>query len=385
MTKRRVLSVIFVLVLLTCWLGCAEAIGTSGNAENPTADAQEGALWRYDEQPVEKDIEMAQFKSTLYEKGFYSSALGNDTEILNSPELDIQTKLAVKRLCDLNGLEYHNEGVSYDVWWRVSLEPDSLVTPESTGEYRLIPYLSQDSGTDTSIQDIQNRLIHLGYNGDAFTRGVYDSSLQEVVYQFADWENFSYSEGSSGIPAEMQRHLFSEAAKPYVAKPASFAERFNRFMLSTTGIFGLAIPNIALGIAGIVLVCLIVLLILKLAQPVEKRESAPAKQSRKGKRKAGEIEFTVSYENQSCVHICNIKKEKCIRIGRSTGSFPLIAEDSSVSRRHCEIYSEGKQLYLHDFSTYGTEINGQMCKHEKHILQSGDIIKMGKHVITVKY
>lgn len=385
MTKKRVLMVIFVLALLTCWLGYAETAATSDNAGNPPATAQSSELWRYDDQPVEKDIEMAQFKSVLYEKGFYSSALGNDTDILNSPELDIQTKLAVKKLCELNGLEYHNEGVSYDVWWRVSLEPDSLLTPASTGEYRLIPYLSQDSGTDTSIQDIQNRLIQLGYNGDGFTRGLYDSSLQEVIYQFADWENFNFSEGSSGIPAEMQRHLFSDAAKPYVAKSASFAERFNRFMLSTTSIFGLAIPNIALGIAGIVLVCLIVLLILKLAQPVEKRESAPAKQPAKGRRRAGEIEFTVSYGNQKCVHICNIKREKCIRIGRSTGSFPLIAEDSSVSRRHCEIYSEGKKLYLHDFSTYGTEINGQMCKHEKHILQSGDVIKMGKHVITVKY
>lgn len=386
MTKKRVLSMLFVLALLTCWLGYAEGIGTSDNTDNPAAEAQSSVLWRYDDQPIEKDIEMAQFKSTLYEKGFYSSALGNDTDILNSPELDIQTKLAVKKLCDLNDLEYYNNGVSYDVWWRVSLEPDSLLTPASTGEYRLIPYLSQDSGLDTSIQDIQNRLVQLGYNGDSFTRGVYDSSLQDVIYQFADWENFSYSESSNGIPAEMQRHLFSEAAKPYVQESASFAERFNRFMLSTTSIFGFAIPNIALGIAGIVLVCLIVLLILKLAQPVEKKETPPSVQSRKSrKRKPGEIEFTVSYENQQCVHICNIKKEKCIRIGRSTGSFPLIAEDGSVSRRHCEIYSEGKKLYLHDFSTYGTEINGRMCKHEKHVLQSGDVIKMGKHVITVKY
>ena len=386
MTKKRVLSVIFVLALLTCWLGYAEALGTSENADNPSAETQSGVLWRYGDQPIEKDVEMAQFKGTLFEKGFYSSAIENNTEILNSSELDIQTMLAVKKLCELNELEYHNDGVSFDVWWRVSLEPDSLVTPASTGEYTLIPYLTKDSGSDTSIQDIQNRLVQLGYNGEAFTRGVYDGALQEVIYQFADWESFAYSESANGIPAEMQLLLFSDSAKPYVKKSASFAERFNGFMLSTSSIFGLAIPNIALGIAAIVLVCVIVLLILKLAQPVEKKEVPSSKQPvRGGKLKAGEIEFTVSYGNQQCVHICNIRKEKCIRIGRSTGSFPLIAEDSSVSRRHCEIYSEGKKLYLHDFSTYGTEINGQMCKHEKHILQSGDVIKMGKHVITVKY
>lgn len=387
MKKKPIFSIIFVFILLTCWMGYMEESKAVEAVAASTEDAQFNALWRYDDQPVDKDVEMAQFKSTLFEKGFYSSMIESDTDVLNSSELDIQTKLAVKKLCELNNLEYHNDGVSYDVWWRVSLEPDSLVSPV-TGEYRLITYMSQDSGSDTMIQDIQNRLVQLGYNGDSFIRGLYDGNLQDVIYQFADWENITYLEGSAGIPVEMQQLLFSESAKMYEQKPVSFAERFNGFLLTRTSVFGLLIPNIVLGIAGIILICLIVLLILQLAKPVESAKSVSLKRAGKGKSKnkmPGEVVFTVSYEDQKCVHVCDLKKEKCIRIGRSTGSFPLIAEDSSISRKHCEIYCEGKNLYLHDFSTFGTKISGQMCKHEKHILQNGDVIQMGKHVITVNY
>lgn len=382
MKRKQFFSMVFVFVLLICCLGYAE--------ESKAGEGAAASMWRYDDQPIEKDVEMAQFKSALFEKGFYSSIIGSNTDILNSSELDIQTKLAVKKLCELNDLEYYSDGVSYDVWWRVSLEPDSLISP-ATGEYRLITYMSQDSGADTTIQDIQNRFVQLGYNGDSFTRGLYDSNLQDVVYQFADWENFAYSEDSAGIPVEMQQLLFSDSAKMYEQKSTSLAEHFNGFLLAKTSIFGLLIPNIALGIAGIFLICLIVLLILQLAKPAEPSKAKPSESTspkRRGRRKNSaprEVVFTVSYEDQKCVHVCDLKTEKCIRIGRSTGSFPLIAEDSSISRKHCEIYCEGKNLYLHDFSTYGTKIGGQMCKHEKHILQDGDVIQMGKHVITVNY
>lgn len=383
MTKKSLfcMALIIALMMLTCWPGYAEEV--PGSKES---DGQQTLLWRYSDQPIEKDVEMVQLKDILFEKGFYSSIIGNESDIFNSSELDIQTMLAVKKLCELNELEYYNDGVSYDVWWRVSLEPDSLITPQDMGEYRLITYLSKDSGSDTRIQDIQNRLMELGYDGELFTRGVYDDKLQTVIYKFVDWENFEYSESSGGITGEMQQFLFGDAAKPYEAKPVSFAERVNKYMITKASLFGLQIPNIVLWIVGIILICLIVLLILKLVQPVDSSKNQSPQTHQKSRKKAsGDIEFTVTYEDQKCVHMCNIKNEKCIRIGRSTGSFPLIAEDSSISRRHCEIYCEGKQLYLHDFSSFGTEINGQLCKHEKHILQSGDVIKLGKHVIIVNY
>ena len=92
MSKKLFCAVIFVLVMLVCCMGYAEGANNPAGANALAAEVQADMLWRYDDQIIEKDVEMAQLKTTLYEKGFYSSAVGNDISFLDSSELDIQTK-----------------------------------------------------------------------------------------------------------------------------------------------------------------------------------------------------------------------------------------------------------------------------------------------------
>jgi pSer/pThr/pTyr-binding forkhead associated (FHA) protein len=72
--------------------------------------------------------------------------------------------------------------------------------------------------------------------------------------------------------------------------------------------------------------------------------------------------------------------EGVITIGRKPGNTIVIAQDSYVSSRHAEIFSDLTGTYLTDLgSTNGTVVNGQkMIPNERHLLLDGDEIQLGQ-------
>ncbi|MCX8005908.1 MAG: FHA domain-containing protein [Burkholderiaceae bacterium] len=64
-------------------------------------------------------------------------------------------------------------------------------------------------------------------------------------------------------------------------------------------------------------------------------------------------------------------------IGRRSHN-DLVIDNLAVSGEHAVVFQSGSDVYLEDLgSTNGTTVNGQPIK--KHLLQSGDIIEIGKY------
>jgi hypothetical protein len=71
-----------------------------------------------------------------------------------------------------------------------------------------------------------------------------------------------------------------------------------------------------------------------------------------------------------------------VQIGRSSDVQIRLSEDSSVSRKHAEIYQMDGSLYIHDLgSTHGTFINGN--KILEGALKPGDKVSVGYSVLLI--
>ena len=375
---RRVRCCIAVLILATVL-----SLWTSSYA----VEVEEyGAKYMRSDEAWMMDVDIIDFKVRLYDLGFYSAGVGSDT--LQSMKLDDLTMAAVKLVCTYNpDLTYYNDGVSNALYWRVmGLTDGDLKTPLDEDYRTLEP---GDSGE--AVTKVQNRLNQLGYGADgaAFEPGVYDDRLQSAVEDFARCNNYVYEQDGS-VSVELQKLLFSEEAQAYSAKDAgkgTISERVFGYLSARGKLLGVTLPNYALWLIGFVLLCVIVLLAVKLASPGAEKQETPKKGAgaalQERKLRPGEIRFKVEYGSETYVYYGSMKSY--VRIGRATGDFPLNMNDESVSRKHCEIYREGSELMLRDYSSYGTMINGEMCRHSQHVLHSGDVIEVGRHRIEIEF
>ena len=373
----KVSAVIMVLFLAIFGVSSAFAV----------EDAEYGVKYKVDDDASMVDVDIIDFKVRLYELGFYSAGVSDAT--LQTRELDDLTMAAVKLVCKMNpDITYYNDGVSNTLYWRVMGEvPGDLQTPLDEMYHDILP-----GETGDNVTNIQNRLNQLNYNeaGLEFTPGVYDENLQGAINEFVRCNKFVY-EGDAAITVEMQELLFSDAAVAFspeavVHEKVKLEDRILAYLRSSNTVAGFTLPNVAILAIGFVLVCVIVILVFSIVSPgktgEEKRRQN--KKSKKSKAKSGEIEFEIVYGDNVCTYRSNVMKDY-VRIGRATGKFPLNMSDESVSRKHCEICYEGGTLMLRDFSTYGTFINGSKCHHSQQALQSGDVIEVGKHRITIHF
>ena len=65
-----------------------------------------------------------------------------------------------------------------------------------------------------------------------------------------------------------------------------------------------------------------------------------------------------------------------VTIGRDGGcctlSFPEVAV---LSRRHCRVFTLGRDVFVHDFSSNGTYLNGKVVgKDNKRVMRTGDVL-----------
>ena len=78
-----------------------------------------------------------------------------------------------------------------------------------------------------------------------------------------------------------------------------------------------------------------------------------------------------------------------ITLGRAVPYNPdesgILLPFSSVSRVHCRIFAEGKEVYVEDLkSSYGTYVNGTQVM-QAAVLKSGDVLGLGKERFEVVF
>lgn len=225
----------------------------------------------------------------------------------------------------------------------------------------------------TIISDIQNRLLELDYPFE-FNEGVYDMELQNAIELFCEVNGIEYDrEEDNGITPDIQFLLMEGDAKPYEAEPEkSILDTVKAHLLSTVTVFSIIVPMYLIWFAGIILLVILILIIVAACR----RKKAP-----KGKK--GEIKFTVEFEGKTETHSLVLKNK--LLLGRDHDTVPLNPTDLMISRKHCEIYCLNGIMKLRDFSANGTTVNGKLCNNAEQILSSGDILKVGEHVITVRF
>jgi len=152
----------------------------------------------------------------------------------------------------------------------------------------------------------------------------------------------------------------------------------------TITVFDLVIPYYFIYFAALVVLIIIVLIIVAIA--------------RKGKAdvadddddddvlppvKKNQVKFVIQY--QGSVESVRFEIDGTLRIGREMNTLPINPADHAISRKHCELYYMNDVLMLRDFSSNGTIINGNLCSHLEQIINSGDVIKIGEHTITISF
>lgn len=178
---------------------------------------------------------------------------------------------------------------------------------------------------------------------------------------------------------------FAEAALPAAeaaVEESGFFQGIIAHMTGTISVFGIVIPYYFIYFAGLIVLAVIILVILAATRKDKAVESddsdnvlPPAKKN--------EVKFVIQYKGS--VESVRREIEGTLRIGRELDTLPLNPADHSISRKHCELYFMNDVLMLRDFSSNGTVINGTTCSHSEQIINNGDKLTIGEHVITVNF
>lgn len=360
-------------VRIARWLALALALALLVLGGAFAREEQEEECVFFANSDIPNAAEIINFKGRLNEYGFYVSGV-SDTD-LRSTDLDPSTLAAVIELCQYNpDLTAYSDRVSYRVYWRVigqDPEGKKLVTPaNSVHIYDLIA----PGENAEAVSELQTRLSNLGYDeaaGFQYTAGLYDAELDRALRAFVELNNlYGAYDPEAGITPTLQEKIFQQEPEPvhYVAPKEKMSEKVMGFMTGSSVIGGVKIPNVALLVAGFVLLCVIVILILRLVAP--------------GTGKAKKIKLHVEYRGKVLEY--SVPVAPVIEIGRAVGNFPLNTNDASISRRHAEIRCSGGKYTFVDHSTYGSKVNGAPCHNDERQLHSGDILEIGDHKITLQ-
>ncbi len=349
----------------------------------------------YAEDSERKD-DLVRLRTILSECGFYDAEL--NTEAMYIDYLNDDDMIAVEKLCRMNSFTHDRYGVLLETWWRIdeAYRNGTLVRPaaeqapvggQAAASYTFIPYGTK--GSDV-ISKIQALLSGWGFLRETYNPGDYEESTANALSACFALNNINDTQRElNGLSETLQKHLLENSGSFITPEPTpdpgevtpeptakkSAVERARSYLTNSTSIAGLAIPNLVLWIIGMLLVVLIVLAVIHFFGPGVKVNPA----HRRGR--GNVLTFEISYGGKSEIFNCVITK--VLRIGRGVGVFPLNLDDTSISRKHCEIYYSNGQLMLRDYSTYGTQINGQLVQSTERRLNSGDVIQIGDHVIVL--
>ena len=405
MSIRRIFAAILLCVLVQALFLCAFA---DESEPTPMPYPDDGSI-RYT--LYAKDAEILRLKDKLLEYGYYPSLVS--TNDIAGIMLDEITLDAVRECCVVNNLPYSNQGITHTAWDSILgglVVPYNTPTPApqataaaSTGEF---PHIAWGDNIHTvEIIRIQALLDDLGYLSN-YTPGVYGWELRDAIDLFCELNMIAYDQGAvenNGISPIFQQMLFNNDKEwapfttpepvievtptPEPSVEPGKVEKVRNYFTSSSVVFGINMPNIALGLIGLVIVILCIILLVHFFIPAKKGgENSSSAKTRLGSSRmpaAHHIDFYVECEGGQWVHAADVGP--AVRIGRNIGSFPLQLSDTQISRKHCEIYNMNGSIMLRDYSGNGTLVNGRMCHHAEYVLTSGDVLEIGRHRITVVF
>lgn len=101
------------------------------------------------------------------------------------------------------------------------------------------------------------------------------------------------------------------------------------------------------------------------------------------------VKYTLSLQNMNNKSVFRGNFVYEIILGRSVpnegGKACILLPFPSVSRVHCRIFADGKQMYVEDLnSSFGTYINGVQVTQASAI-KSGDVLELGKEKFAVEF
>lgn len=347
---------------------------------------------------------------------------------------DEATANAMDDFCQANGLE-KADGVTYENY-EVLIGSASIVakatdtpapppTPTPSPEPTASPapqYIDVLPGDNNEyILKLQSKLQALGYyaEGVQYTLGSYDQATQGAIDAFCAQNNIV---PGNGISASLMDTILNSASKfvPVATPGPSVTDTFRTFMLGTVTIAGFVLPTWTLLAACLVILILIIVLLLlsrekkrliphdeiaslscnASANPFSSTGSFADQQDQPTIGYVGGSEDEVKTEGPpidtrpvtaDITYNGKTRSESLLvigrfTIGRSRTQLLLDATDTSVSRKHCEIFFSGTQLMICDFSSLGTIVDGSRIPSNVDLpLNSGSVVIAGRHKMVFHY
>lgn len=69
--------------------------------------------------------------------------------------------------------------------------------------------------------------------------------------------------------------------------------------------------------------------------------------------------------------------DSAIRIGRAEDLNEVVLKNARVSRLHCKVFRDGYFVYIVDYSTNGTVVNGNLLNKNLRVLREGEVFEVG--------
>ena len=293
---------------------------------------------------------------------------------------------ALKQFCEKNGLPYSDAGVTSAA--REALLGDAPLIDDHAQEELILCY--GDSGDE--ITQVQMRLMELGFFlDDKISLSHYNDAMQAGVERFCAENNIEY-DGSYTIDEALLDVIFSDAARPYEAKNVSWWDSARQYLIGTTRMGEVLVPNLLWLGAAYVALWLVVVALIRLGFSLRERRGRAG--SVRGNvrtvrmpntaQRSRTVDLQICYGGHSDERRCAILKK--LSIGRGKGcDLCLTHDDKGISRRHCELFFVSNVLKIRDSSRNGTYVNEKPLHWEETELRSGDRLQIGNHLLIVHY
>ena len=321
--------------------------------------------------------ELFNVKNKLYNFGYY----GNNPANRTGNYLDENDLLAVVDCWIRNTSEIYpapSYGLTYgalDLILNGEIINLTVVeTPtEEPFQYADIPW---GEGGEALV-NVVNRLYDLHYLEDHDIR-TYDDTIHDAIALFGQYNGFQnyYSDDETRpITAHLQEVLMGESAKELPpAEPEPTVGGARGYFTRKVSIAGKGVSMLVLWSIGLFVLVVSILAAVYFFLPPDGRKK-PSKKYR--------VSFSITYRGET--QEIDVEIIKPLKIGRGVGNFPINLEDTKISRQHCELYFQNDVLMLRDYSANGTTVDGKPINNAECILNSGSVIVIGDHIITITF
>lgn len=329
-------------------------------------------------------------KLQLRDKGYYSSNVPD--EIFTSNALDDFTLNALGKLAetypDKPAYNGNSRGMTSKALWDLQNSPGSIKSISTVEHIGYVEIGMNTEGQSKTIEEIQKRLIDLKYlsRSDAsYKPGEASPALFAAMKTFLERNGVAelYDPDVITVPAQ-EKLLDTDPTLLEPAESKGFLGKIQDYFTGSRPILGMNIPVLVIWfISVMVLAVCVVVFIHFFKSDASGKDAKKPKQSLSQRSKGKPVQFEITYGGVTKTHEQTV--DGLLKIGRNVGDFPLNLEDTSISRRHCDLYFQNKKLMLHDYSSGGTFINGEKINNTQRALNSGDVLGIGYHTIKVTY